>query len=172
MTSDPLSWRRGSRASFTLGADPGVYALFLRSGANLPGVDPAEQGLLYIGKADGHGGFKRRCHFKGGTRNHSPRKSLAVLLMQELSLVPVLIRKPTAPNTWALERHSEERLSKWMHSNLDLAIELRTDPRVVERELVAKLAPPLNLNLCKQSVGHRKIAAARGTVLASLELST
>src|SRR6185369_16644738 len=54
--------------------------------------------------------------------NHSPRKSLAVLLMEELSLSPMLITKPNSSDTWGLDGPSDARLSAWMHANLQLAI--------------------------------------------------
>ena len=68
-------WRRGPRASFSLGADKGVYALFLRPGAILPGIQPGKDGLLYIGLAANRDGLKGRCHFHARTVNHSPARA-------------------------------------------------------------------------------------------------
>jgi hypothetical protein len=56
-----------------------VYALFLRSGASVPGLEPGREGLLHIGLAAGAKGLKGRCHFNARTSNRSPRMSLAVL---------------------------------------------------------------------------------------------
>ena len=123
MKRSPLEWQRGPRSAFTLTHDAGVYALFLREGSALPCVEPGEGGLLYIGLAANRNGLKGRCHFNARTRNHSPRKSLAVLLMDALALTPVLITKPNSASTWGLDGASDARLSLWMHSNLDLAIE-------------------------------------------------
>ena len=61
------SWRRGSRSSFLLGSEHGVYALFLRDGAQLPGVTAGERGLIYIGLAANRHGLKGRCHFNART---------------------------------------------------------------------------------------------------------
>ena len=62
----------------------GVYVLFLRKGSALPGMELGEQELLYIGLAANRKGLEGRCHFNARTRNHSPRKSLAVLLIDVL----------------------------------------------------------------------------------------
>ena len=166
-----LQSRRGPRSNFSLGTESGVYALFLRDDAKLPVISPGEHGLIYIGLAANRTGLKGRCHFNAQTRNHSPRKSLAVLLMDELSLMPILIPKPNSPDTWGLDAPSESRLSKWMYANLELAIEHCDDPYTRETELVGQYAPPLNLNNCVQSAQHRYISDTRKQVLKSLQRS-
>lgn len=165
MTDDaPYDWHRAPRRDHDLDRGVGVYALFLNPGSALPGIEPPAGDLLYIGKACGAGGFLQRCHFLGTTRNHSPRKSLAVLLMEVLSLVPVRVDKPRAPHTWTLDEPSEARLTSWMYSNLALALEHGDDPDGRESELVARYAPPLNLAKCCQSEQHQHIALARKAV--------
>lgn len=84
MRPSPHDWRRGPRSTFTLAHEMGVYVLFLRKGSALPGMELGEQELLYIGLAANRKGLKERCHFNARTRNHSPRKSLAVLLIDVL----------------------------------------------------------------------------------------
>lgn len=162
------SWRRGPRSSFVLDAEHGVYALFLREGSTLPQITPGPNGLIYIGLAANQNGLKGRCHFNARTRNHSPRKSLAVLLMDELRLVPIQITKPNSAVTWGLDVASEARLSNWMHHNLDLAVEHCRNPDARESELVARYAPPLNLTKCVQSDQHRRISECRKRVQASV----
>lgn len=164
-----LDWHRAPRAQFNLGCDHGLYALFLRRGAELHGITPGEDGLLYIGLAANSKGLKGRCHFNASTRNHSPRKSLAVLLMETLALEPVLVVKPASRNTWSLAPASERRLTAWMHENLELAIFPCANPEPLETELIGRFAPPLNLAKCAQSVEHRRISAARAIVLSQLE---
>lgn len=164
-----FEWRRGPRSSFSLGTEVGVYALFLREGALLPGVEPSSNGLIYIGLAANRNGLRGRCHFNARTYNHSPRKSLAVLLMEQLSLTPVLIRKPNSSDTWGLDAPSDARLSAWMHANLDLAIEVCPDPVKRETELVSRYAPPLNLKKCVQTDQHRRISQARAGMKAELK---
>lgn len=168
MKAAPFDWRRGPRSSFALGAEIGVYALFLPDGAVLPGVEPGANGLIYIGLAANRNGLRGRCHFDARTRNHSPRKSLSVLLRRELSLTPVLISKPNSSDTWGLDRLSDARLSTWMHANLELAIEICPDPDSRETELVGRYAPPLNLTTCVQTNQHRGISLARAGIMAEL----
>lgn len=168
MPSPLESWRRGPRSSFVLETEAGVYALFLRDASALPQITPGPNGLVYIGLAANRNGLKGRCHFNARTRNHSPRKSLAVLLMEELRLVPILITKPNSADTWGLDVASEARLSDWMHHNLDLAVEPCRNPDARESELVARYAPPLNLTKCVQSDQHRRISESRKRLQASL----
>lgn len=168
MKQSPLHWRRGPRSSFSLGADTGVYALFLRPGATLGGLEAREDGLLYIGLAASRSGLKGRCHFNARTRNHSPRKSLAVLLMDELSLTPILVAKPNSPDTWGLDAASDAKLSAWMRAHLELAVELCDDPDARETELVGHHAPPLNLAKCIQTAQHQRISEARIRVMNNL----
>ena len=165
----PHEWHRGRRSTFTLGHETGVYALFLRKGSTLPGMELREQELIYIGLAANRKGLKGRCHFNARTRNHSPRKSLAVLLMDVLELVPVLVSKPTSGDTWGLDATSDARLSQWMHDNLNLAVEICADVEDRETELICRYAPPLNLTKCSQTLTHRRISEARAGVLAVLK---
>lgn len=173
MSDTIFDWKRGPRADFILDNARGVYALFLIEGSKLPKLASAERGLIYIGMAGGQKGFKQRCHFdKAQTRNHSPRKSLAVLLMRELELVPELVNKPNSSNTWGLERESDIRLTQWMHKNLEIAYRVHDQPDLLETELVSRYAPPLNLSKCSQNEFHRYISNERSKVQAMLECKT
>lgn len=163
----PLTWHRGPRPQFNLGHDHGLYALFLRNGAELKGITSGVEGLLYIGLAANRKGLKGRCHFNASTRNHSPRKSLAVLLMEKLALEPVLVVKPASRNTWSLAPASEQRLTAWMLGSLELAIFQCSEPEPFETKLIGRFAPPLNLAKCVQSAQHQRISAARADVLGS-----
>jgi len=169
MEQAPFDWPRGPRTSFTLGTEIGVYALFLRDGAVLPGTERSANGLIYIGLAANRNGLRGRCHFDARTRNHSPRKSLAVLLREQLSLTPVLITKPNSSDTWGLDGPSDARLTAWMHASLELAIEVCPDPDGRETELVSRHAPPLNLTKCVQTEQHRGILLARAAVMTELQ---
>ena len=137
----------------------------------MPYLEIEQSRLLYIGLAANRHGLKGRCHFDARTRNHSPRKSLAALLLDGLSLRPVLITKPNTPATWGLDPPSDGRLSAWMHANLDLAIEICADPASRETELIGRFTPPLNLNKCAQGVQHQRVSAARAAIMARLKAS-
>jgi hypothetical protein len=163
-----LTARRGRRDSFVLGSERGVYALFLRSGSDLP-LTADDDGLLYIGMAQNKDGLKGRCHFNARTVNHSPRKSLAALLRSPLGLHPVLVPKPNGRATWGLHGDSDAKLTTWMHDNLHLAVAACPSPATEEARLIARHAPPLNLKGCAQTAQHERIAAARAAIFAALK---
>jgi hypothetical protein len=164
--SNVSSWKRAPRSKLDLDHENGLYALFLRDGAKLPEIEPGQTGLIYIGKAAGRKGLKGRCHFDGKTTNHSPRKSLAFLLNEELSLTPKLVTKLRSASTWTLEPKSEARLTAWMHDNLLLAIARLDQPHAKEQELINRFSPPLNLTGCPQTERHRLISGGRKTMMA------
>lgn len=134
----PFEWPRDRRRSISLSHEAGVYALFLRDASALLDIEAGREGLLYIGMAANREGLRGRCHFHARTRNHSPRKSLAVLLMERLDLNPVLIKKLNSADTWGLDAVSDTRLSEWMHEHLHLAVHVCVDPDGAETELVGQ----------------------------------
>ena len=163
----------GPRASFKLNQSHGVYVLYLRKGSRLPGIVPGENGLLYIGKAAGKRGFEGRCHFNGATASHSPRRSLAALLIDELSLVPKTVNHPDGEfKSWKLTLASEKALDAWMHKNLLVSIEPRDDAALYEQELIWAHCPPLNLRDCPQSEQHEQVSKARRKVSQGLRSSS
>lgn len=155
---DPLSWIRKPRSEITLDNQSGVYALFLRKGSSLPLIRPLAEGLIYIGLASN---FRTRCHFRGNTGSHSPRRSLAVLLAEELNLK----FRMAANGNYQLELESEKKLDAWMHANLLIALCPVEDFKSAEHRLIAQYAPPLNLTHCEQSEQHRQLKDLRGKAL-------
>lgn len=159
------NWQKHTRAAVDLPCAPGVYALFLQDCSRGLPIQRGAENLLYIGRARN---LRRRCHFDGSTRNHSPRKSLATLLMNELELQPVLVRKGLSRATWGLDDRSERRLSEWMHANLSIAFQ-RCDEFVQrESELIARYQPPLNISQCNVTTERTALSLARRTVLDGL----
>jgi len=154
---------RKARALHSLDSSPGLYALYLKTGAALPGLDVNFDSPIYIGKADGAGGLARRCHFRGGTRNHSPRKSLAALLRDELELEVRAFqnRADNSFKTWGLTPASEIKLDQWMHANLLLSVVLTPAAAALEKALIRTWVPPLNLTDCQQTEGHLAISRLR-----------
>lgn len=137
-------WPRATNKKMLYPHTAGVYALFLNEGATIPGVRPGEFGLVYVGLGQGTRGLAARCHFKGKTAGHSPRRSLAALLADELGLRPVFIRKPSGATTFKLDKASEPLLDHWMEANLCVALQPYDNPGEYERELVRGWEPPLN----------------------------
>ena len=155
---DPYSWPRKPRAELTLPTVSGVYALFLRENSSLPNLIPLDGGLIYIGLGRS---ILKRCHFSGKTESHSPRRSLAALLWQELGLEPEL----GANGNYRLSKSSEKRLDAWMHENLLMAFDTFNDFAVVEDVLIKQFAPPLNLTKCMQSERHKAVKDLRKAML-------
>jgi predicted GIY-YIG superfamily endonuclease len=120
----------------------------------LPNLLPLEEGLIYIGLGTS---LAKRCHFSGKTASHSPRRSLAALLWQQLSLEPEL----AANGKYGLSKPSEKRLDAWMHENLLMAFEPFDDFVSVEDILIRRYAPPLNLTKCAQSEQHDAVKELR-----------
>jgi hypothetical protein len=165
---DPAN--RKARSLHALDSSAGVYALYLNYASILPEIACPHDMPLYIGKADGAGGLKRRCHFYGGTRNHSPRKSLACLLEDELALRAVPIKnRDGSYKTWGLDSDSERCMDGWMHANLSLAIFATPHAARIEKKLLLEWAAPLNLKGCAQSSAHLEIGAMRAAIGARMK---
>lgn len=145
MTDLSLSdWPRAANNQTSYPNAAGVYALFLNEGATIPDVQPGQFGLVYVGLGQGTRGLAARCHFKGKTAGHSPRRSLAALLAGELGLWPIFIRKPSGATTFKLDKASEHLLDQWMEENLSVALQLCDGPGDFERDLIRRWEPPLN----------------------------
>jgi hypothetical protein len=134
---------------------PGLYAFFGDEQAWLHlEITPAFHGQpLYVGKAERSlNGRDVGTHFASGkTGSSTVRRSLAALLVDGLSLVPVPrnLARPDGSANFALETEGDERLSDWMEHRLALATWVKADGVVldeVETAVVRRLRPPLNLD--------------------------
>lgn len=139
-----LLWPRGVNNVTIYPKRSGVYALFLNDGAIIPGVKSGAAGLIYVGIGQGARGLAGRCHIKGRTASHSPRRSLSSLLAKELRLRPIFIRKPSGATTFKLDTASERTLDHWMEQNLSIALHPLDAPAEYERRLITQWYPPLN----------------------------
>lgn len=148
--------------------EPGLYAFY--------GDEPAwdELGLspgfddqpLYVGKAERNlNGRDVGTHFAvGKTGSSTVRRSLAALLVDEMSLVavPRNLAKPDGSANYALDVASEGSLSRWMEQRLSLATWSKPEGvglDEIETEVVRWLRPPLNLN--KVGEPRTRLRAAR-----------
>lgn len=138
------AWPRFANKQTIYPNSAGVYALFLHEGATIPSVRPGEFGLVYVGFGQGARGLAARCHFKGRTAGHSPRRSLSALLVDQLGMRPIFIRKPSGATTFKLDKASEQLLDQWMENSLSVAFQLNDNPGEHERELIWRWEPPLN----------------------------
>ncbi len=148
--------------------EPGLYALYgdQRAWSELGLSASAGHHPLYVGKAEKSLNSRDvRTHFAAGkTGSSTVRRSLASLLRERLSLVPVPrnLVKPDGSANFALEATSESRLSDWMSQRLSLAIWTAPHGAVlddVETVIVRHLRPPLNLD--KVGEPRQRLRAAR-----------
>ena len=129
----------------------GFYAIFLKKGGKLPGIDVPEDGLIYVGKTET--GFHQRDHFappKGHSGYCTLRRSLGAVLKHQLRLAArprsgLYDRKSTFLN-YRFDDAGEERLSEWMKSNLQIArIPFENQVAMAEKMMIDLFLPPLNL---------------------------
>lgn len=123
------------------------------------GILVGADGMIYIGRTQAGSGFKGRDHFRMPFPSSTVRQSLAVLLMDELSLKPIPYRR-----AWTLDEGSDMTLKAWMNANCLLAIEPRNDPPLFEQRMIWAHKPPLNLKDCPQTAAHEHISSLRRAV--------
>lgn len=126
---------------------PGVYAMFLSAGCELPEVSPPPTEIVYLGRSKE---LTTRIHFEAKHSGFSsPRRTLGALLKGELDLAAEPRAMGRSDTNWRNYRFSddgEDRLSRWMRSHLDYAaISYDGDLAGLERELISLAEPPLNL---------------------------
>ena len=128
--------------------NPGVYAVFAKEGNCLPGIILPPSGLVYIGETRD---LKRRNHFNAKHSGFSTlRRSIGAILKTHLHLAA----EPRAGGPYEtnyrnfrFEGEGEERLTQWMHLNLEYSsYPCDGDTAALERRLIREYEPPLNLN--------------------------
>lgn len=139
--------------SNTLPNVAGNYVFLLRKGSQLPQVDIkpiiSEMDIdgntyqvIYTGIASKNLRQRDyRTHFVGNDASYSTlRKSIGCLFGYDL--IP---RKESDTKHKRFKPDDEEKLTKWMISNLILVFVENADPEPLEEKLIAELNPPLNL---------------------------
>ncbi|WP_425340830.1 GIY-YIG nuclease family protein [Curtobacterium citreum] len=127
---------------------PGLYAWWTAGAipwpASFPPVDPDVP--AYVGKADTESLANRFMNdHLGRTRGSALRRSLAALLAEELNLrASLIIGTRKRPSKFGLDQAGEERLTRWMLSNLSVTWVSLVDPGDDEEALIRNLHPPLN----------------------------
>jgi hypothetical protein len=134
-----------------LPATAGFYGWWSRRGAirEVPHVAHPLEGelsLLYIGISPARGGSRQtirsrviRNHLKGNVGSSTLRFILAALLIDDLSLHPLMRGTKVA-----LDVADNARLSRWQREHLLLTWCSRQRPWEIESEVIAQLRPPLN----------------------------
>ncbi len=144
--------------------DWGVYAIFAKDPNCLPGIVLPSSGLVYIGLSTD---LEQRNHFKAKHSGfHSPRRSIGAILKTKLHLnaIPRAAGdSETNYKKFRFDDYGEQRLSRWMRSNLEYSIyPFDGDVDQLETQLIRDNDPPLNLTKWPNPQ-KRKIQALRNT---------
>jgi hypothetical protein len=133
---------------------PGLYAVYADGKAwkALGLGEPPDRRPLYVGKSESSLRSRDiRTHFRDGrTGSSTVRRSFAALLRDELGL-EAMPRNPTKPARFAyygVSLADDAKLTAWMRANVRLAIWPSSEAvplERVEREVLHRLQPPLNL---------------------------
>jgi len=144
----------------TLPAGPGLYAWWAPSVVfpDLPGQPNSsspELRLLYLG-------ITTRPLRKRIISEHLARSGKSTL---RRALAGLLLTQEGYRTQWTdrvvLVPEDEVRLTTWMHKHLWLTTALHPEPRTVERQLIERLRPPLNIEGAEASTIRSTIQSAR-----------
>ncbi|MER8010335.1 GIY-YIG nuclease family protein [Streptomyces sp. NPDC094149] len=137
-------------------APPEVLALF----SGPPNRADPSQRLLYVGKAK-----RLRTRIVGNHLKDSGRSTL------RRTLAGLLMSAEGYRTTWTdrvvLTPEAEQRLTDWMHRHLSLTWSESPEPAPMEKALLSRLRPPLNVNGIDQGTNREHAKRARATYYAS-----
>ncbi len=170
LSADPVDPIR-ARATPKAGGVPAVHGLYAwwTERGSVPGVpgNPHPRlrrlDLLYVGiapkDASSASNLRKRVvsqHLSGNTGSSTLRLTLAALLLEPLHLSPVRTKKKVV-----LTREQNATLSAWQHDHLRVTWCPRSQPWLVEDEVIARMRPPLNLAGNTSHPFHGHLSAAR-----------
>lgn len=150
---------------------PGLYGIYSESDVwrQLGLGDPPDDRPLYVGKAEVS--LKARDlkqHFSSGSTGSSTvRRTFAAMLRDAFGFrgVPRDKAKPGKFSHYALGDEHEIALTAWMRASLTLAAWVKppgcADLHAVEKSVLAKLVPPLNLQDNSRSPWLKQVKSAR-----------
>ncbi|MFL4477937.1 GIY-YIG nuclease family protein [Paeniglutamicibacter sp. ORCA_105] len=128
---------------------PGVYAWWDPKGAlarfwptGFPQVDPAKP--LYVGIARTTLAERAGKMHLEKTRISTIRRSLVALLVDDLLVLPEIVVDPRRRTKFSLAPAAEQLLTNWMITHLQTTWVLHPTPEDVEKDIIKKIAPPLN----------------------------
>jgi hypothetical protein len=128
----------------------GVYALFVKEDLHMKGFLLSGKRCIYVGFSKNLAERAHENHFATGSTGFSTvRRSLGALLKKEMRLRAMPRNRggsETSFRNYRFNPTGEERLTKWMRTNLEIGFcSVQDNPREVERALLSELNPALNL---------------------------
>lgn len=128
----------------------GVYAVFIDDVAILNPRFITKNSIIYLGKSSNLAARDLDHHFGTEYTGFSTlRRSLGALLKNQLNLTAYPRSSgssPTNVRNYRFQPEGERRLSSWMIEHLQVGYcPLDRDPSTVEKALIQRLRPPLNL---------------------------
>lgn len=148
-------------------AQPGLYAWWTRRGSipevpRGPHSTEPQLDLFYVGispsRATSSATLRSRVtdnHMRGNTGGSTFRLTLASLLFEEEGWQPVMAGRPL------LTKEDNNTLSQWQRDHLRLTWATHSEPWTIEHDVIARLAPPLNLAGSSHDFGTTVSAARR-----------
>lgn len=118
------------------------------------------QRLLYLGKAERLRSRVASYHLRDSGRS-TLRRTLAGLLM------PTEGYRTTWTDRVVLVTEDEQGLTGWMHRHLTLTWSEHPDPGTLEKALIARLRPPLNVDGAEHGTALHHVKKARALYYAS-----
>lgn len=158
-------------AEQNVGDVAGLYAIYgdVEIWVQLGVGEPPDARPLYVGKAEASLKARDvRQHFESGATGSSTlRRTFAAMLRDSLGFRGVP-RDKSNPRKWthySLDDEHEIVLTEWMQTNLTLAVWAKpvecTDLHAVEKQVIAKLVPPLNIQHNTTSPWRSAVQQAR-----------
>ena len=169
LLNPPKLWSRSEVLARPCPIPPqqGIYAWYFRSLP--PGVpeslSPRFNGnhLLYIGVSPAYGNSKNnlrkriQSHFRGNASSSTLRLTLGCLLSEVLGL-----RLRATGSTGRLTFADEERiLSDWFEKHAFVTWVIHPTPWVIEKDVISKISPLLNLQHNESGAFHSTLSAIR-----------
>jgi hypothetical protein len=173
----PWSVRRvKSNRSSGIPSLPGLYAWWQTKGSipevpHVPHSEDEELGLLYVGISPSSSSSAQTLqgrvygnHLSGNVGSSTFRLTLAALLRVELGLTP-----RSHGTKIVLPADQNPALSAWQDEHLAVSWVVRPDPWEVESDVIAWMAPPLNLAGNREHSFYSVVTEARRALRASAD---
>ena len=142
----------------------GLYVWWARLSVvfGVHGTRAGEAYVYYVGKASSSAGLRGRLatHVKGSARSSTLRLTLAALGAGSGDVAR------SGASKIALSPSYETQVSEWIRANMDVSWVECAAPEAIERDVVAALRPPLNLDLNTGHADHARVKDARNAMRA------